>query len=122
MFYSVGTTGLIFSVDVLTSDTSTLQHRGLAFAFTSSPYIITAFAGSPLSQRFHESDWRWAYGTVTILLTVVAAPLIVTWLRAKKKAMVHHVLEDTTPKRSFTESARYHLVEFDGKQRPSLLI
>ena len=108
-------------MDVLTSDTSTLQHRGLAFAFTSSPFIITAFAGSPLSERFHESDWRWAYGAVSILLAVVSAPLITTWLLAKKKAMANNVLEDTAPKRSFMQSVRHYLIEFDGESRKALL-
>lgn len=100
----------------MTSDTSSLQHRGLAFAFTSSPYIITAFAGSPLSEQFHESDWRWAYGTVTILLAVVTTPLIVTWLLAKKKAKDNQVLEKITPERTWTEGIRYYLIEFDGKR------
>ncbi|KAK7418664.1 hypothetical protein QQX98_003855 [Neonectria punicea] len=56
VFYSVGFTGVIFSVDVLTSDTSSMRNRGRAFAFTSSPNIITAFAGSPLANQFHESN------------------------------------------------------------------
>lgn len=113
--YSVGFTGLIFTVDVITSDTSSLRNRGLAFAFTASPNIITAFAGSPLSQQFHESNWRWAYGTVSILLPVVATPLLVTWWLAKQKALKNHVIEDTTLTRTWMESIKYYFVEFDGK-------
>lgn len=45
VFYSVGFGGMIYSVDVITADSSSLKHRSLAFAFTSSPYMITAFAG-----------------------------------------------------------------------------
>ncbi|KAL6404873.1 putative siderophore iron transporter mirb protein [Ilyonectria robusta] len=114
VMYSVGFTGLIFTVDVITSDTSSLRNRGLAFAFTASPNIITAFAGSPLSQQFHESNWRWAYGTVSILLPVVATPLLVTWWLAKQKALKNHVIEDTTPTRTWMESFKYYFVEFDG--------
>ncbi|KAL4752248.1 major facilitator superfamily domain-containing protein [Aspergillus terricola var. indicus] len=33
---------------------------GIAYGFTSSPNIITAFAGSPLSNQLHETNWRWA--------------------------------------------------------------
>lgn len=115
--YSVGFTGLIFTVDVITSDTSSLRNRGLAFAFTASPNIITAFAGSPLSQQFHESNWRWAYGTVSILLPVVATPLLVTWWLAKQKALKNHVIEDTTPTRTWMESFKYYFVEFDGRHQ-----
>lgn len=114
VMYSVGFTGLIFTIDVITSDTSSLRNRGLAFAFTASPNIITAFAGSPLSQQFHESDWRWAYGTVSILLPVVATPLLVTWWLAKQKALKNHVIEDTTPTRTWVESFKYYFVEFDA--------
>lgn len=45
VFWSVGYTGAIFTVDIITTDTSSLRDRGLAYAFTSSPYLITAFAG-----------------------------------------------------------------------------
>ncbi|KAK7433189.1 hypothetical protein QQZ08_000122 [Neonectria magnoliae] len=113
VFYSVGFTGVIFSVDVLTSDTSSMRNRGLAFAFTSSPNIITAFAGSPLANQFHESNWRWAYGTVAIILPVVATPLIVTWNLARRKAMENHVVKKTTSTRSWMEGFRYYFVEFD---------
>lgn len=116
VFYNVGSAGLIFSVDVLTADTSTLRNRGLAFAFTSSPYIITAFAGSPLSERFHESDWRWAYGTITILLPLVTLPIILTWSLARKKALQNHVVEKDSVQRTLPESIKYYLIEFDGKR------
>lgn len=115
VFYYIGLTGLIFTVDVLTSDTSSLQNRGLAFAFTSSPYIITAFAGAPLSERFHESNWRWSYGTISILLPLVATPLIATWYLAKKKAFKNHVIEKQSSGRTLRQSAWYYFVEFDGK-------
>lgn len=106
---------MIFCVDVLTSDTSSLQNRGLAFAFTSSPFIITAFGGSPLSEQFHESNWRWAYGTVAILLPAVATPLVITWEVAKRKAMKNHILERSPRTRSLFGTLTHYLVEFDGK-------
>ncbi|KAL4967073.1 siderophore iron transporter mirB [Aspergillus stella-maris] len=113
-FYTVGFTGVIFCVDVLTADTSSLRNRGIAYGFTSSPYIITAFAGSPLSNQFHESNWRWAYGTICIILPIVALPLIVTWELAKRKAKRVNEIE-TVPKRerSIQEAVWYYVVEFD---------
>ncbi|KAH7026818.1 hypothetical protein B0J12DRAFT_771506 [Macrophomina phaseolina] len=45
VFYSASFTGIMYSVDIITADTSSMRDRGLAFAFTSSPYIITAFGG-----------------------------------------------------------------------------
>ncbi|KAJ5205299.1 Major facilitator superfamily domain general substrate transporter [Penicillium cf. griseofulvum] len=113
-FYTVGLTGAIFCIDVITSDTSSLRDRGLAFALTSSPSMITAFAGSPLSNQFHETNWRWAYGTICIILPIAALPLIVTWEMAKRKAdkagQLHYKQKT---QRSWKESIRYYVMEFD---------
>ncbi|KAJ5489730.1 Siderophore iron transporter mirB [Penicillium diatomitis] len=113
-FYTVGFTGVIFSVDVITSDTSSLRDRGLAYAFTSSPYMITAFAGSPLGNQFHESNWRWAYGTTCIILPVAAMPLIIVWQMAKRKAAregrLHYKPRST---RTWAQSVWFYVIEFD---------
>jgi MFS family permease len=100
----------------MTSDTSKLRNRGIAFGFTSSPYIITAFSGAALSNQFHEKNWRWAYGTVCIILPIAAMPLIVTWQLAKKKSdkdgRLHYKPRST---RTWYESVWFYVVEFDGR-------
>ncbi|CAP86723.1 hypothetical protein N7489_003369 [Penicillium chrysogenum] len=113
-FYTVGFTGAIFCIDVITSDTSSLRDRGLAYAFTSSPSMITAFAGSPLSNQFHETNWRWAYGTICIILPIAALPLILTWEMAKRKADKNGQLQfKERTARSWIGSIWYYAVEFD---------
>lgn len=47
VFYSIGFSGMIFSVDVITADSSTLKSRGLAYAFTSSPWMVSTVKQSP---------------------------------------------------------------------------
>ena len=107
---------MTFCIDVITADTSTLRDRGLAYAFTSSPYIITAFAGASASQHFYEFNWRWAYGCFAIVLPVVATPYFVL-LRynrhlAKKRGLLR-------PKersgRTFMQSVWYYIIQFDRK-------
>ncbi|KAF7193616.1 Siderophore iron transporter mirB [Pseudocercospora fuligena] len=114
VFYTIGFTGMTFCIDVITADTSTLRDRGLAYAFTSSPYIITAFAGASASQHFYEFNWRWAYGCFAIVLPVVATPYFVL-LRynrhlAKKRGLLR-------PKersgRTFMQSVWYYIIQFD---------
>ncbi|KAL2848920.1 siderophore iron transporter mirB [Aspergillus pseudoustus] len=113
-FWTVGFTGTIFCVDVMTSDTSSLRNRGIAFGFTSSPYIITAFAGSPLSNQFHETNWRWAYGTICIILPIVATPLLVIWQINKRKAAQEGRLHyKTRSTRTLWESVGFYIIEFD---------
>ncbi|KAJ5243137.1 major facilitator superfamily domain-containing protein [Penicillium citrinum] len=113
-FYTVGLTGVIFCVDVMTSDTSSLRNRGIAFALTSSPYIITAFSGPAMSNQFHESNWRWAYGSICIILPVAASPLIITWERAKRKAGKEGKLQyKPRSTRTWYQSVWFYIVEFD---------
>jgi hypothetical protein len=48
----------------------------LAFAFTSSPAIISAFAGSKAAEGFLANvNWRWGYGVWAIILPAFALPI-----------------------------------------------
>lgn len=106
---------MIFCVDVITADTSTLRDRGLAYAFTSSPYIITAYAGSA-SQHFYETNWRWAYGCFAIVLPVVALPMFgllqYNRYKAKKKGLLR---KKEASGRSLMQSIIFYTIEFDSK-------
>ncbi|KAF4309157.1 putative MFS siderophore transporter [Botryosphaeria dothidea] len=114
VFYSVGFSGLIFCVDVITADTSTLRDRGLAYAFTSSPYIITAYAGPAAAAHFYENNWRWGYGCFAIVLPAVALPMfcLLQWNKhlAKKRGLLQkreHV------DRTVVQSIIHYVIEFD---------
>ncbi|KAF9895316.1 hypothetical protein FE257_000220 [Aspergillus nanangensis] len=76
VFYSVGFGGLSYSWNVLAADVTNLRNRGLAFAFTSSPALISAFAGSKAAEGFLDNvSWRWGYGVWAIILPVFAMPV-----------------------------------------------
>ncbi|KAJ5084263.1 siderophore iron transporter mirB [Penicillium alfredii] len=113
IFYSVGFTGMIFCIDVLTADTSTMRNRGLAYAFTSSPYIITAFGGPKAAESFYAKNWRWGYGSWAIILPVVATPMIVVLQMAKFKAKKKGLVQRPPSNRTWYQSLRHYLVEFD---------
>ena len=116
VFYSVGFTGMIFSIDVITADTSTLRNRGLAYAFTSSPYIITAFAGSAASEHFYELNWRWGFGCFAIILPVVALPLFALLRYNRHKAKKNGLWrKNERSGRTFKQSVVFYVVEFDCK-------
>jgi MFS family permease len=77
VFYSVGTNGLIYTYCVLAANVTDLGNRGLAFAFTSPPYMITAFAGLKAAEGFLlHINWRWGFGAFAIIFPCVCAPLI----------------------------------------------
>ncbi|KAL0944886.1 MFS siderophore iron [Colletotrichum truncatum] len=114
VFWNVGWSGLIYSIDVMTADSTKLKNRGLAFAFTSSPYIITAFAGPKAAEGFLEKvSWRWGFGCFSIILPVVAAPLysVLKWNihKAKKRG----VLIREPSGRTFVQNIWWGILEFD---------
>ncbi|CAN9192037.1 unnamed protein product [Alternaria alternata] len=114
VFYTIGFGGMIYCVDVITADSSSLKHRGLAFAFTSSPYIITAFAGPKAAEGFYNNiNWRWGFGTFAIILPFVAAPLFVVLKVNLRKAKQTGVLERESSGRNLMQSIIFHIREFD---------
>lgn len=116
VFYVVGFGGMTYCVDVITADVSKLKNRGLAYAFTSSPYMITAFAGAKASEGFYNNvSWRWAFGCFAIIFPFVAAPLFVVLKYNLKKAANRGLVGREKSGRSVGQSAWHYLKEFDGE-------
>lgn len=109
---------MTYCVDVITADSSMLKSRGLAYAFTSSPYIITAFAGPKASDDALNGGigMRWAFGIFAIIFPIVASPLygvLKFYLRQAVKA--GHLVKEKSG-RTVLQSIWFYLIEFDGKQ------
>ncbi|KAL9538856.1 hypothetical protein MBANPS3_010625 [Mucor bainieri] len=114
VFYSIGFGGMTFSVDVITADSSNLKNRGLAYAFTSSPYMITAFAGAKAAEGFYYNiSWRWGFGTFAIVFPIVAAPLYFILKFNLRKAIKQHNVEKVDSGRTFLQSVWYFIIQFD---------
>ncbi|KAJ4314974.1 hypothetical protein N0V94_006204 [Neodidymelliopsis sp. IMI 364377] len=116
VFYTIGFGGMIYCVDVITADASSLKHRGLAFAFTSSPYIITAFAGPKSAEGFYNNvkNWRWGFGAFAIIVPFVAAPLFIILKLNLRKAKREGVLAREKSGRNLLQSIVYYIREFDA--------
>ncbi|CAI4213251.1 unnamed protein product [Parascedosporium putredinis] len=115
VFYTIGFGGMTYSVDVITADASKLKNRGLAYAFTSSPYMITAFAGAKASEDFYEGiSWRWAFGIFAIILPFVAAPLFVVLKVNLHKARQQGIIFRESSGRSFLQNVWHYTLEFDA--------
>lgn len=118
MFYTLGFAGMTYCVDVVTADASKLKNRGLAYAFTSSPYMITAFAGPKAADDFYyKINWRWGFGCFAIIFPVVAAPLFFVLKANLRKAAAQGVLPREKSGRTTLESIWHYVVQFDGEYR-----
>jgi MFS family permease len=117
VFYSVGWGGMIYAVGVLAADASNLRNRGLAFAFTSSPYMITAFAGSKAAAAFvvDVQNWRWGFGWIALVLPCVTIPLFLVLKVNLRKAFKKGTVVKTHRSRGFFGSIWWAFNEFDGE-------
>ena len=107
---------MTYCVDVITADASRLKNRGLAYAFTSSPYIITAFAGANASNDFYyDVSWRWGFGCFAIIFPVVAAPLYFILKYNLRKAEKKGTVVKVKSGRTWYQSIWHYTVEFDGE-------
>lgn len=104
---------------MVSTDVSSMRNRGIAFAFVSSPYMITAFAGSKAAESFlvDVGSWRWAFGAFAIVTPVVAMPLYTVLKlnlnKAKKAGLITD--EKVSSGRTFSQSIVYYAHEFDSK-------
>ncbi|RYP31853.1 hypothetical protein DL766_004232 [Monosporascus sp. MC13-8B] len=69
------------------------ENRALAFAFNSSPNLITTFIGPPIARAFYEySNWRWAFGISAVTFVVLSIPVLYLLLLHKRKAIAAGLL------------------------------
>ncbi|KAH8787946.1 major facilitator superfamily domain-containing protein [Diaporthe sp. PMI_573] len=115
VFYTIGFGGMTFCVDVLTADISQLKNRGLAYAFTSSPYMITAFAGAKASEGFYYNiSWRWGFGVFAIVFPIVAIPLFGILKVNVHKAKKLGTFVPRNSGRNVFQSIWHYIVDFDA--------
>lgn len=115
VFYTIGFGGLIYSVDVITADSTNLRNRGLAFAFTSSPYMITAFAGAKAADGFYNNvSWRWGFGSFAIILPFVATPLFFVLKHNLRKAESRGLIIRESSGRTLVQKITHGVVEYDA--------
>ncbi|UKZ82205.1 hypothetical protein TrVFT333_009989 [Trichoderma virens FT-333] len=87
VFYWVGYNGLDYSLSIFLADTTSLKNRGLIFAYSSSPYIITTWLAGPISNAFlNGPGFRWGFGTFAIVTPVITLPLFFLFMYYNKKA------------------------------------
>ncbi|KAJ4351368.1 uncharacterized protein N0V89_006708 [Didymosphaeria variabile] len=115
VFYSIGFAGIIYTVAVLAADVTSLRNRGIAFAFTSSPYMITAFAGSKAAEAFllDVKNWRWGFGAFAIIVPCVTLPLFALLKLQLRKAQKQGLITEETRNKWTLDRFWKNIVAFD---------
>ncbi|KAE8392532.1 putative siderochrome-iron transporter [Aspergillus alliaceus] len=114
VLYWVGYNAIYLILDVFMADTSGLRNRAFAFAFSSTPFICTAFTGPLAAQSFlNMTTWRWAYGAFAIIFPVVLLPLAITFKLYEIKAKKLGLYVPKQSNRTWTQSIIHYFHEFD---------
>jgi MFS family permease len=114
VFYTVGINGVGYSLSVFVADITSLRHRGLVQSLCSSPNVITAWLGGPISTAFlNGAGWRWGFGMESILITVVTLPLFGLFMYHFSKAKQQGLVPKRSNGSTAWESLSYYTREFD---------
>ena len=107
--------GISYTIGIFVADTSHLKNRGFMFAYVSSPYIITVWVTGPLATAFvNGPGWRWFYGAFAIITVVVNVPLLALFWVNYRKAVRLGTIVPTKSTRTFMESFKHYIIEFDA--------
>lgn len=117
MFYWIGHNGVAYVLDVFLADTSSLKNRRWIFAFSTSPYIATTFAGPAAASAFYKSTggWRSAFGTFSAVMPLVCLPLIAIFVHNQRKAVKDGYLAKEASGRTICDSIKHYAIQFDGR-------
>lgn len=102
-----------YCLTVFIADTSSLKNRGLMLSFATSPYIVTTWAGGPLSKAFISgAGWRWGFGVLSIITPAVVVPLIALFFWNQHHAQKMGVVSSEKQRIDFASVKRF-VTEFD---------
>ncbi|KAF7590827.1 hypothetical protein BBP40_002350 [Aspergillus hancockii] len=112
--YWVGHIGMLYVVDIMLADMTTLKNRMIMFGINGTPAIATTFVGPKVADLFYKNlNFRWAFGAFAIMSAGVSIPVIGVMLYMQRKAHKIGALEKKASGRTWWQSIVHYLIEFD---------
>ncbi|KAF7558165.1 hypothetical protein G7Z17_g102 [Cylindrodendrum hubeiense] len=112
--YWVGHIGMMYVVDVMLADFTSLRNRMTMFGINGTPLIASTFAGPKIAELFYNNlNFRWAFGAFTIMITGICIPVILVMLHMQRKALKIGALPEKESTRTTLQSIQHYFVEFD---------
>ncbi|KAL4860905.1 hypothetical protein BDV12DRAFT_180981 [Aspergillus spectabilis] len=115
VLYWTGHIGLIYIMEVIISDMTSLKNRMIFLGINGTPRIASTFAGPAIAELFYENlNFRWAFGAFAIILVGVCTPALVLMIvmsqKAKKQGLI---VPRARSGRSWQQSIKHYIIEFD---------
>lgn len=116
ILYWTGHIGLLYVIDVMCADITSLKNRMIIFGINQTPRIAATFAGPALVDKFlYGPGWRWAFGAFIIILVACSIPAMGVMLYMYRKARQAGYAQKERSGRSAFESVKHYTIEFDSK-------
>lgn len=114
VLYWTGHIGMMYVIDVMLADMTTLRNRMVMFGLNGTPTIASTFAGPRIADLFYTNlDFRWAFGAFAIILVGVCLPVSVIMLFMQRKAVKSGALVIERSGRTAIQSIAHYVVELD---------
>lgn len=121
--YFIGYDCIYLILEIFIVDTTGLRNRAWAFAFSTTPFICTAFTAPLAVTSFLEtSGWRWSFGVFAIVQPFVFLPLAFTFKYFERKAAKLCIYKKESSGRNIGQSILHYFHEFDRKLRCSEIV
>ncbi|KAJ5156379.1 siderochrome-iron transporter [Penicillium capsulatum] len=112
--YFIGYDCIYLILEIFIVDTTGLRNRAWAFAFSTTPFICTAFtAPLAVTSFLNGAGWRWSFGVFAIVQPFVFLPLAGVFKYYEQKAKKLNVYKKESSGRSVLKSIVHYIHEFD---------
>ena len=113
--YWVGHIGMMYVVDIMLADMTTLKNRMIMLGINGTPSIASTFAGPRIANLFYINlNFRWAFGAFAIMITGTSIPVVGVMLYMQRRAHKVGALEKRVSERTWWQSIIHYFIEFDG--------
>lgn len=114
VLYWAGHIGLLYVINVMTADMTTLKNRMIIFTINGTPRIAATFAGPRIAELFYTNlNFRWAFGAFAIILAGCSVPAMTLMIVMYRKARKAGLAKKQRSNRTFVQSFIYYSIQFD---------
>ncbi|KAF2687176.1 MFS general substrate transporter [Lentithecium fluviatile CBS 122367] len=114
VLYWTGHIGLLYVIDVMCADITSLKNRMIIFGINGTPRIAATFAAPKVAELFYTNlNFRWAFGAFAIILFGCSMPAMGVMIFMYRKARQAGLARKKRSARSFAQSVAYYFVQFD---------
>lgn len=117
VLYWTGHIGLMYIIDIMIADMTTLKNRMIIAGINGTPTICSTFAGPKIAELFYTNvNFRWAFGAFAIMQVGICLPVFFVMLLEQRKAAKQGLIKPKESSgRNIVQSLWYYFIELDGK-------